>query len=162
MSKQSLWKLPCNHMISITILYPTKNTQVTYHQYPQHMETDHRKKMRQIMKHIFTNSTTGTQHFPCKEPQRPHAEKLPGLEATTETFSRKHKETLEKHSSEGFQEFSLLFIILVPKFLLMGQWLPSCVCTRVRMHVPVLIVTLSCALLAVFLLLAMFPRLWDP
>lgn len=31
-------------MISVTILYPTKNTQVTYRQYPQHMETDHKKK----------------------------------------------------------------------------------------------------------------------
>lgn len=75
--------------------------------------------------------------------------------------TKKRGGPLEKQSSEGFHEFSLLFIIFAPKYLLMGQWLPSCVCTCVRMHVPVLIVTLSCALLAVFLLLAVFPRLWD-
>lgn len=63
-----------NHMISVTAgLYLTKNTQVTYHQYPQHMETDQgKKKKKQIMKNIFTNRATHAQHYPCKEPQRDH------------------------------------------------------------------------------------------
>lgn len=45
MSKQLWWKLPHNHMISITAgFYLGNNTQVTYHPYLQRMETDQKER----------------------------------------------------------------------------------------------------------------------
>lgn len=141
-------EIACNHMISVTAgLYLTKNTQVTYHQYPQHMETDQGEKENEANyeKHIHQSHNTRTALSLQRATARPHAEKLHGLEATSEAFSMGHKETrktLGKHSSEGFYVFSLLFIICVPKYLL--NWTMAsqpCLRTCVSSHCH----TITCA-----------------
>lgn len=115
MSKQLWWKLPHNHMISVTAgFYLGNNTQVTPHQYRQCTETDQEERKLKLRR-TFSPISQRTHRAAA----RPHTEERRAWDLTTEAFSGGAKKP-------GDLAWSLL-----PKYMLMGQWLPGCVCARV-------------------------------